>query len=146
MPFLPRALTRYIAASAACSSSSADPATSGRVATPIEAVKCTDSPSDARKLCGPQTRSRMRSATDDGAVAAGIGQDQGEFVAAEPGHDVGFTGAAADDRGRLDERLAARQVAVAVVDLLEAVEVEEQQRQRPAAARRRAWSRGAAPG
>ena len=38
-------------------------------------------------------------------------------------------------RGRLDQRPAAAQMAVRVVDRLEAVEVEEQQRQRPAAAR-----------
>ena len=80
-------------------------------------------------------RSRMRSADRHGAFPARVGQDDREFVAAEPGHDVGFAGAAADDAGRLDQRLAARQMAVAVVDLLEAVQVEEQQRQRPAAAR-----------
>ncbi len=38
-------------------------------------------------------------------------------------------------RAGLDQRLAARQVAVAVVDLLEAVQIQEQQRQRPAVAR-----------
>ena len=78
--------------------------------------------------------------------AAGVGQDQRELVAAEPGDHVGFARAPANHGGRLDQRLAARQVAVVVVDLLEAVEVEEQQRQRPAAARPRAWSRAAAPG
>ena len=77
---------------------------------------------------------------------AGIRQDQRELVAAEPRDHVRLPRAASDDGGGLDERLAARQVAVRVVDLLEAVEVEEQQRQRPAAARRRAWFPGAAPG
>ena len=43
---------------------------------------------------------------------------------------------AADDVGRLDEGAAAEQVAVGVVDLLEAVQVDEEQRQRPAAAHR----------
>ena len=71
-----------------------------------------------------------------GASRPVSGRISAEFVAAEPGDDVGFPGAAADDGGRLDQRLAAREVAVAVVDLLEAVQVEEQQRQRPSAARR----------
>ena len=42
----------------------------------------------------------------------------------------------ADDVGRFDERPAAEQVAVGVVDALEAVQIDEQQRQRPAAAHR----------
>ena len=70
------------------------------------------------------------------ALRARVGQDERELVTAEPGHDVGFTGALADDGAGLDERLAACQVAVAVVDLLEAVQVEKQHRQRPAAAHR----------
>ena len=47
-----------------------------------------------------------------GAFGTGVGKNQGELVAAEPGDDVGFTGAVADDRAGLDERLAARQMAV----------------------------------
>ena len=38
MPFLPRSLTRYIAWSATCSRTSADPAALGSVATPTDAV------------------------------------------------------------------------------------------------------------
>src|SRR5690606_25098380 len=38
IPFFPRSLTRYMAASAACTSSSAATATSGSVATPTDAV------------------------------------------------------------------------------------------------------------
>ena len=78
-------------------------------------------------------------------LAAGFGQHDCELVAAEPRHDVGFPRAATDDGGRLDERAAAVQVIVGVVDALEAVEVEEEQRQRPAAARSRASPRGARP-
>ena len=77
------------------------------------------------------------------ALGAGLGQHDGELVAAEPRHDVGFARAAADHGGRLDERSAAVQVIVGVVDVLEAVEVEEEHRQRPAAARSRASPRGA---
>ena len=79
--------------------------------------------------------SRMRSPTESGALAAGIGQHQGELVAAEAGDDVRFAGADADDRRGLDQRRAAGQMPVRVVDPLEPVEIDEQQRQRPAAAR-----------
>src|SRR5882762_7944331 len=70
-----------------------------------------------------------------GAFAAGIGQDQRKFVAAEARDDVGLSGALANHRRRLHERAAAEQVPVRVVDGLEPVEVDEQQRQRAAAAR-----------
>src|SRR5262249_60364300 len=70
------------------------------------------------------------------AFAPRVGQDQRELVAAETRHDVGFTRALPDDRAGLDQRAAAREVAMAIVDALEAVEVDEQQRQRTAAARR----------
>ena len=69
-----------------------------------------------------------------GALRAGFRQQDRELVAAEPGHDVGFAGAASNDGGRLDERPAAQQVAVGVVDPLEPVQIDEEQRQRPAAA------------
>ena len=124
-----------MAVSAARSSSSAVWAASGRVATPIEAVRRTDRPSEVRNVVA-RMRSRIRSGDRHGAFRAGVGQDQREFVAAEAGDDVGFTGAPADHGAGFDQRLAARQVPVAVVDLLEAVEVEEQQRQRAAAAHR----------
>src|SRR6188508_2166424 len=71
-----------------------------------------------------------------GALGIGIRQNQCELVAAEPSDDVGFTGTAADDGARLDERLAARQMTVAVVHLLETVQVEKEHRQRTAAAHR----------
>ena len=134
MPFLPRSLTRYIASSAAWISSSADAATSGSVATPTEAVRRMSRPSPGRNRCAAM-RSRMRSPTAQRALAAGVGQDQRELVAAEPRDDVGFARARADHRRRFDQRPAAEQMPVGVVDRLEAVEIDEQQRQRPAAAR-----------
>src|SRR2546423_9330784 len=70
------------------------------------------------------------------AVAAGVGQHQRELVAAEARDDVGLARAPPDDGGGLDQRAAAKQVAVRVVDRLESVEIDEQERQRTAAARR----------
>ena len=101
----------------------------------MDAVRWMDKPSDARKCAGadplPDTFGNRHR-----ALTAGIGQNHGKLVAAEPRRDVGFAGAAADDRRRLDERLAASQMPVCVVHLLETVEVEKQQRQRPATAGR----------
>ena len=70
------------------------------------------------------------------AVAAGIRQDQSELVAAEARHHVGLARAAANDRGRLDQCAAAGQMPMRVVDRLEAVQVDKEQRERPSAARR----------
>ena len=75
-------------------------------------------------------------ADGEGALAAGIGQHERELVAAEARDDVGFARAAANHRRRFDQRAAAEQMPVGVVDALEPVEIDEQQRQRPAAARR----------
>ncbi len=52
----------------------------------------------------------------EGAFAARIGQHDGEFVAPEARHHVGLARAHLDDGGRLHQRPAAAQVAVAVVD------------------------------
>ena len=82
----------------------------------------------------------------DRAFATGLRQDHRELVAAEARHDVGFAGAAADDRGRLHQRTAAGQVPVCVVHRLEAVQIDEQQRQRAGRCAPRAWSRGGATG
>ena len=85
IPFLPDAFTRYIAASAARSNSSADPTESGRVATPTDTVKCSESPSSARNWAAP-TRSRIRVATatarlvELGAIPRGPIQDVGEGI------------------------------------------------------------------
>ena len=60
----------------------------------------------------------MRSATTMAPIPPRLGQHNGELVAAEPRHDVGFAGAAADDGRRLDERPAAGQVPVVSLTLL----------------------------
>src|SRR5215471_2933402 len=70
------------------------------------------------------------------ALAARVGQDQGELVSAEPRDDVGFARALADDARRFDQRAAAEKVAVRVVDPLESVQVDEEERQRPSASGR----------
>ena len=59
------------------------------------------------------------------ARRAGVGQDQGELVAAKPGDDVGFARAAADDRAGFDQRPAAGEMAMAIVDRFEAVQIDE---------------------
>ena len=77
---------------------------------------------------------------------AGVGQDQRELVAAESGDDVGFPRAAANDRRRLRPAHGCRQDARGVsLIALEPVQVDEQQRKRPAAARRALAFRAAGP-
>ena len=120
--------------SAARTSSSAEVAASGRVATPTETVRRTSSRPGPGTRCADPVADAL--AHPQGALGAGVGQHDGELVAAEAGDDVGLTRRAANHPGGLDQRPAAGQVAVRVVDALEAVEVDEQQRQRPAAARR----------
>ena len=124
-----------MAVSATRSSSSAVWATSGQSGDADGGGKPDGQTVRRQKRVGPDA---VPDALGDslGAFGARVRQDQRELVAAEPGDDVGFTGAAADDSAGLHERLAARQMAVVVVDLLEAVEVEEQHRQRTAAAHR----------
>ncbi len=55
-------------------------------------------------------------------------EQHGELVAADPGHEVGLAHAGPQPLAHGDEQLVAGRVAVAVVDLLEAVEVAEEQR------------------
>src|SRR5688500_10868842 len=71
-----------------------------------------------------------------GALGAGIREHQREFVAAEPGDDIRFTRADPDHGRRLDERRAPGGGAVRVGDRLEPVQIDEEQRQGPAASRR----------
>ena len=68
-----------------------------------------------------------------GARAAVVGDalgDDGELVAAEPGHRVAAADDAPQPLAHADEQGVARVVAVGVVDGLEAVEVEEHHRER----------------
>ena len=64
----------------------------------------------------------------DRLVAPGVGKDDPELVAAEATDDVGGAHPALDRAGDGNEQLVARAVAARVVDELEAVEVEDQQR------------------
>ena len=67
---------------------------------------------------------------DDVDVVAGVLDQHGELVAAEPGHGVAGPHAGVQALGHLDEQPVPGGVAEAVVDLLEAVQVEEQHRHR----------------
>src|SRR3954469_16986569 len=66
---------------------------------------------------------------------AGLRQHDDELLAAVAGHLVDLANLFPDPVRDLDEHCVAHQVPMRVVDLLEAVEVQHQQRQRPAEAR-----------
>ena len=73
-----------------------------------------------------------------GRFGAGeMARQDDEFVAAEARHQVAVADGAQEAAGDHDQGLVAGAMAVEVVDLLEAVEVEHQQRMRGAGARRR---------
>ena len=113
----PAPFERYMAASARCirSSTSSPGCTS---ATPTLAVT-----PDAWPM--PATASRSRSASISPEKAAGdVGQD-GELVAAQPGHRVGLPDGAAERGAHRAEHRVAGGVTAGVVDGLEAVEVDE---------------------
>ena len=61
-----------------------------------------------------------------GTLVAGFRKNEGKLVAPEPSHHISFPRAAADDDRGLRERLAPRQVPVAVVDRFEPVEVQKE--------------------
>ena len=71
-----------------------------------------------------------------GAGHVGLVKEHHELVAAEPGHGVDLAHAGGDALGHVDQHLVADPVAERVVDVLEAVEVEEQHRERRAVALR----------
>ena len=64
-----------------------------------------------------------------GTFGASVGQYDCELIATKPGDDVGFTRATANDRCGFHERPASSLVPVHIVDSLETVEVQEEQRQ-----------------
>ena len=64
-----------------------------------------------------------------GALAVGVGQEEGELVAAEPVGAVAVPAAPQNLRDALEQRIALG-VAMAVVHELEAVEVEQDERDR----------------
>ena len=63
-----------------------------------------------------------------GTFGASVGQDDCKLVTTKPGDNVGFSGAAPDHRGSFDERQASRLVPVCIVDSLETVEVQKNER------------------
>ena len=67
-------------------------------------------------------------------VLGGVGHQDREFVAAEPGDRVGLPHHAGQPAGHLDQDLVAGAVPEAVVDGLELVQVEHQHTRRPGAA------------
>src|SRR5262245_13832532 len=74
-------------------------------------------------------------ADSERTLSPGVRQDEGEFVAAKARHDVGFSRAPADNGRSFNEGPAAILMPVVVVDALETVKIDEEQRQRPAATR-----------
>jgi hypothetical protein len=64
----------------------------------------------------------------DVGLALGPRLDDGEFVAADPRHRIGVTQQRTQPRPHLADQFVARRVAERVVDLLEMVEVEHEQR------------------
>ena len=77
-----------------------------------------------------------RVATSPSAPRLGGGDQHGELVAAQAGEDVAAAQRAAQAGGDLDEQTVALLVTQRVVDLLEAIEVDEQQRGQGAVALR----------
>ena len=61
----------------------------------------------------------------EGARRAGVGQDQGKLVAPEPGDDVCFTCAAANDCAGFHQCPAAREMPMTIVDRFESVQIDE---------------------
>ena len=134
-PFLPESFTWYIAISAARTNSSAEVATSGSVATPTEAVSRRLNPSPARNGCA-SIRSRTRSPT----ATAPSAPVSGRMIAnSSPPNRATTSVSRADPRitaaASTRARLPARWPWLSLTRL-EPVEVQEQQRQRTARARR----------
>ena len=88
---------------------------------------------------GPRVDHLDQPAADDlRLVAVGVREQQRELVAAEPRGEILFAERLREDVGDLPQRGVAGVMALAVVDLLEVVEVEQEQAQRlPVLARAR---------
>ena len=108
---------------------------SGRTARPTEVSTCRSRPSRSNGL--EKTRvDALREHLGVGRPSAIDGQQDRELVAAEAGHGVRLAHDVAQPVGDLDEQLVAAGVAEGVVDLLEAVDVEQHEADRVAGARR----------
>jgi len=73
----------------------------------------------------------------DGGVERGIGQDGDELFAAVAGDEIGGAKVVAQHAGEGLQHAVAHGVPVGVVDLLEVVQVEHEERRRPLVALRR---------
>ena len=116
-----------MAISAARTNSSAEAATSGRVATPTDAVSLSFNPAAFEERMGAQSLTNTVSYRR-GTLGTGVGQDECKLVATKARDDVGFSRAAANHRCGFHERPAAGLVPVCIVDPFETVEVQEEQR------------------
>ena len=127
----PSVFATYIATSAFCSSVSADDAVlreAGDAEAGADAERAVID--DARLLDFLQQLLRG----EQRAVEIGERQQDGELVAAEPRDGVGLAQRRAEPRGDALQHAVAGMMSERVVDLLEAVQIEQQQRERRALA------------
>ena len=122
----PASLASYIVMSASARMSVACSLAAWKVTAPTLAVTRRRTPS--RVAACSRTALHDGPADPLGAGLVAVGQQHGELVATEPGDDVGVAHGPAQDAADRDEELVAGVVAEAVVDLLEVVEVEQQDR------------------
>jgi hypothetical protein len=88
----------------------------------------------AERERAPQRGLEPRGQLDDGAPVGRAGDEDGELVAAQPRQRVAAPQRATEPLGDLDQQRVAVVVAERVVDLLEAIEVDQQHRGRVVAA------------
>ena len=142
----PEALASYIARSARLSSAAGSVPCAGASAMPSEPPISTSRPS--RTIgCSRQRRARRATRTTRSSSAVPVEED-GELVAAQPGDEAVGADRRRQPGADLDQQQVALLVAEGVVDVLEAVEVEDHDRgaggrgRRPP--RRARWPAGAA--
>ena len=128
MRALPERLAAYMAVSARASSSSALTRESAG------ASSTTPMLTPALTCWRPRSNGLLQGVGDalrGGERVGAVLQQHRELVAAEPGHRVPGAGGAAQPLGHPDQQLVTRRVPQGVVDDLEVVQVEEEQRHRP---------------
>ena len=136
---LRRSLARYMAMSARCSSRDASSPCSGAMAMPALAVTARVRPSILIGRCISTLSSWTISTARSGSVTSD--DDQGELVAAEPGHGGPAGDGPEQALGDLAQEAVADGVTERVVDVLEAVDVEQHDRHPAALAQRRRAAR-----
>ena len=124
------AFAAYRRASARCSSVNGSVSCRSARAQPMVTPTCTDRPAT---WIGRVTAALIRAGHLLGVTLPGsAGQQHRELVAAETGDHIAGAGGFLQPAGDLDQHLVADQVSEVIVDLLEPVEVDEQQRHRMA--------------